>query len=287
MEMKKLILTMSFPIMISMLVQALYNIVDSMFIARVSEDALAAVSLCYPVQMVMVAVACGTGVGIYALLSRYLGEKKQEKASRVAMHGLFCALCNWIVFALIGIFFSKSFLQLFSDDAQIIAMGIEYMQICTIFSFGVFIQITYERIMQSTGNTVYNMIIQGIGAIVNIILDPIFIFGMFQMPAMGVKGAAVATVAGNHHHTEKSAGNTDALSRLSNRCCNAEIHVSHCGAGHSHAVNHELYDSHDEYDSCVFFGNDRICLQHLLYTAAVCVYGSYGNEQCADPYFGI
>lgn len=118
MEMKKLILTMSFPIMISMLVQALYNIVDSMFIARVSEDALAAVSLCYPVQMVMVAVACGTGVGINALLSRYLGEKKQEKASRVAMHGLFCALCNWIVFALIGIFFSKSFLQLFSDDAQ-------------------------------------------------------------------------------------------------------------------------------------------------------------------------
>lgn len=196
MEIKKLILTMSFPIMISMLVQALYNIVDSMFIARVSEDALAAVSLCYPVQMVMVAVACGTGVGINALLSRYLGEKKQEKASRVAMHGLFCALCNWIVFALIGIFFSKSFLQLFSDDAQIIAMGIEYMQICTIFSFGVFIQITYERIMQSTGNTVYNMIIQGIGAIVNIILDPIFIFGMFQMPAMGVKGAAVATVAG-------------------------------------------------------------------------------------------
>ena len=270
MEMKKLILTMSFPIMISMLVQALYNIVDSMFIARVSEDALAAVSLCYPVQMVMVAVACGTGVGINALLSRYLGEKKQEKASRVAMHGLFCALCNWIVFALIGIFFSKSFLQLFSDDAQIIAMGIEYMQICTIFSFGVFIQITYERIMQSTGNTVYNMIIQGIGAIVNIILDPIFIFGMFQMPASERSRCRYCCrtdgshAAGNHHHTEKSAGNTDALSRLSNRCCNAEIHVSHCGAGHSHAVNHELYDSHDEYDSCVFFGNGRICLQHLL-----------------------
>lgn len=113
MEIKKLILTMSFPIMISMLVQALYNIVDSMFIARVSEDALAAVSLCYPVQMVMVAVACGTGVGINALLSRYLGEKKQEKASRVAMHGLFCALCNWIVFALIGIFSPNHFCSCF------------------------------------------------------------------------------------------------------------------------------------------------------------------------------
>ncbi len=196
MEVKRLILTMSFPIMISMLVQALYNIVDSMFVARVSEDALAAVSLCYPIQMIMVAVACGTGVGINALLSRYLGEKKPERASQVAMHGILCAFANWLIFAVIGIFFSEWFLRLFSTDAKIVEMGVSYMRICTIFSIGVFMQITYERIMQSTGNTIYNMIIQGIGAIINIILDPIFIFGYFGMPQMGVGGAAVATVAG-------------------------------------------------------------------------------------------
>lgn len=196
MEIKRLILTMSFPIMISMLVQALYNIVDSMFIARVSEDALAAVSLCYPIQMIMVAVACGTGVGVNALLSRYLGEKKQKEANKVAVHGLFTAVCNWLLFAVIGLFFSKLFLQIFSNNTQIIQMGISYMQICTIFSFGVFVQITYERIMQSTGNTIYNMIIQGVGAIINIILDPIFIFGLFGIPEMGVAGAAIATVSG-------------------------------------------------------------------------------------------
>ena len=196
MEVRRLILTMSLPIMISMLVQALYNIVDSMFVARVSEAALAAVSLCYPIQMIMVAVACGTGVGINALLSRYLGEKKREKASQVAMHGLFCAICNWLVFAVIGLFFSEAFLRLFSDDVQIIMMGISYMQICTICSFGVFVQITYERIMQSTGNTIYNMVIQGVGALINIILDPIFIFGLGPVPALGTAGAAIATVIG-------------------------------------------------------------------------------------------
>lgn len=196
MEVRRLILTMSLPIMISMLVQALYNIVDSIFVARVSEAALAAVSLCYPIQMIMVAVACGTGVGINALLSRYLGEKKREKASQVAMHGLFCAICNWLVFAVIGLFFSEAFLRLFSDDVQIIMMGISYMQICTICSFGVFVQITYERIMQSTGNTIYNMVIQGVGALINIILDPIFIFGLGPVPALGTAGAAIATVIG-------------------------------------------------------------------------------------------
>lgn len=196
MGMKKLILTMSFPIMISMLIQALYNIVDSMFVARVSENALAAVSLCYPVQMILVAVACGTGVGVNALLSRYLGEKKREKANQVALHGLFLAVCNWIVFALIGIFFSDMFLRLFSSNEEIVSMGVSYMRICTILSFGVFVQITYERIMQSTGNTIYNMIIQGVGALTNILLDPIFIFGYFGLPALGVTGAAIATVTG-------------------------------------------------------------------------------------------
>lgn len=196
MEMKKLLLTMSFPIMISMLVQALYNIVDSMFVARVSETALTAVSLCYPVQMIIVAVACGTGVGVNALLSRYLGEKKYKKANQIALHGIFLAICNWIVFAILGFFFSEAFLRLFSSNEQILEMGVSYMKICTIVSFGVFVQITYERIMQSTGNTIYNMIIQGVGALINIILDPIFIFGYFGIPALGVSGAAIATVIG-------------------------------------------------------------------------------------------
>ena len=196
MEMKKLILTMSFPIMISMLVQALYNIIDSMFVARVSEAALAAVSLCYPVQMILIAVACGTGVGVNALLSRYLGEKKYKEANQIASHGLFLAICNWLIFAVLGMFFSETFLRIFSSDEQILQMGISYMKICTLFSFGVFIQITYERIMQSTGNTIYNMIIQGVGALINIILDPIFIFGYFGLPAFGVAGAAIATVIG-------------------------------------------------------------------------------------------
>lgn len=194
MEIKKLIMTMSFPIMISMLVQALYNIVDSMFVARVSQEALAAVSLCYPVQMILVAVACGTGVGINALLSRFLGQKDKKQASQVALHGVLLSILNGVVFALLGIFFSEMFLRLFTSDANILRMGVSYMRICTICSIGIFVQITYERIMQSTGNTVYNMIIQGVGALINIILDPIFIFGFFGLPAMGVTGAAVATV---------------------------------------------------------------------------------------------
>lgn len=196
MEIKKLVTTMSIPIIISMLVQALYNIVDSIFIARVSDAALAAVSLCYPVQMILVAVACGTGVGVNALLSRFLGLRKQTEANQVAVHGLILALINGIVFALIGFLFSKPFIQMFTNDPNILAMGMSYMQICMIFSFGVFVQITYERIMQATGNPGYNMVIQGVGALVNIILDPIFIFGLLGVPAMGVTGAAIATVIG-------------------------------------------------------------------------------------------
>ena len=196
MEIKKLILSMSIPIMISMLIQALYNIVDSMFVARVSDEALTAVSLCYPVQMIIVAVACGTAVGMNTLLSRYLGEKRSEEANQTALHGIFLAICNGIIFAVIGGFFSEAFLGFFSSDNQTIEMGVSYLRICTIFSVSIFVQITYERIMQSTGNTIYNMIIQGIGALTNIVLDPIFIFGYFGIPAMGVTGAAIATVTG-------------------------------------------------------------------------------------------
>lgn len=192
MEIKKLVLTMSIPIVISMLVQALYNIVDSMFVARVSEDALAAVTLCSPIQTIMVAVACGTGVGINAMMSRYLGQHQQEKAQSVLCHGLILSVMNGLFFATLGIFGTTFFLKLFTDDLLILQLGKEYLFICTSLSVFVFIQIAYERIMQATGHAFYNMIVQGAGALINIIFDPIFIFGF----GLGVKGAAIATVLG-------------------------------------------------------------------------------------------
>lgn len=192
MEIKKLVLTMSIPIMISMLVQALYNIVDSMFVARVSEDALAAVSLCSPIQTIMVAVACGTGVGINAMMSRYLGQHEQKKAQSVLCHGLILSVISGIVFAILGLFGTTFFLNLFTHDSLIIQLGEEYLSICTSLSVFVFVQIAYERIMQATGHAFYNMIMQGVGALINIIFDPIFIFVL----GFGVKGAAIATVLG-------------------------------------------------------------------------------------------
>ena len=196
MEIKKLVLNMSLPIIISMVIQALYNIVDSMFVAGISQDALLSVSLCYPVQTMIIAVACGTGVGFNTVLSRYLGEHNKDKADRTTAHGIILSLFNWLIFAFLGLFFADKFLAVFSDRPGIIAMGSVYTRICTMFSFGVFIQITYERIMQATGHVVYSMIMQGTGAILNIILDPILIYGLCGMPKMGVAGAAIATVLG-------------------------------------------------------------------------------------------
>lgn len=192
----RLLITMSLPMMISMLVQALYNIVDSMFVAQLSEDALTAVSLVFPVQNLMIAVAAGTGVGINALLSRSLGEKNFKNANLAAKNGIFLGLMSSIVFALIGIFASGMFFRLQTDNATIITYGTQYMTVICVLSVGVFMQITFERLMQSTGKTIYNMITQGTGAIINIILDPILIFGYFGCPRMEVMGAAVATVAG-------------------------------------------------------------------------------------------
>lgn len=192
----KLLFSMSGPIVLSMVIQALYNIVDSMFVARYSQSALDAVSLCYPIQMIIVAVSCGAAVAVQALLARYLGSKEYDKASSVASHGLFIALIWSIVFVLFGILGASIFISLFSNDSIVAIQAITYLRICTIFSFGVFVQINYERIMQASGNPIYNMIIQGIGAIINIILDPIFIFGYFGLPQMGIAGAAIATVIG-------------------------------------------------------------------------------------------
>ena len=192
----KLLISMSLPMILSMLVQALYNIVDSMFVAQLNEEALTAVSLVFPVQNLMIAVAAGTGVGINALLSRSLGEKKFEQANTIARNGIFLALVSALVFAVLGLIGSRFFFAVQTSDKLIVEYGTQYMSVITIASVGIFLQVTFERLMQSTGKTIFNMVIQGTGAIINIILDPIMIFGLFGFPAMGVTGAAVATVCG-------------------------------------------------------------------------------------------
>ena len=193
----RLLASMAIPMMLSMLVQALYNVVDSVFVSRISENALNAVSLAFPLQNLMIAVGAGTAVGINALLSRSLGEKKQEMADRAAGTGVFLALCNAVAFALIGIFLSRAFFMSQAKSVpEIVEMGTAYTRICLGLSVGLFCQFCFERLLQSTGRTVLAMATQMIGAVINIVLDPVFIFGLCGMPRLGVTGAAVATVLG-------------------------------------------------------------------------------------------
>ena len=193
----KLLAGMAVPMMISMLVQAMYNVVDSVFVSRISENALNAVSLAFPLQNLMIAVGAGTAVGINALLSRSLGEKRQDVADRAAGTGIFLSLCNAVVFAFIGVFLSRAFFMAQAKSVpEIVEMGTAYTRICLGLSVGLFCQFCFERLLQSTGRTVLAMTTQLIGAVINIVLDPIFIFGLCGMPRLGVTGAAVATVAG-------------------------------------------------------------------------------------------
>ena len=196
MPVNRLLITMSLPMMASMLVQALYNIVDSIFVSRINENALTAVSLAFPIQTLMVAVGVGTCVGINAVLSRALGEKNQEMVNKTAGNGIVLMAASYVVFLLLGIFATKPFYLSQTADAQILQYGYDYLSLVCCLSFGIFAQFTFERLLQSTGKTFYIMITQGIGAVINIILDPIFIFGLFGVPGMGVRGAAVATVIG-------------------------------------------------------------------------------------------
>jgi len=196
MPLNRLLISMSVPMMISMLVQALYNIVDSMFVAQLSENALTAVSLAFPAQNLMIAVATGTGVGVNAALSRNLGEKNFERANKIADHALFLAALSYVVFALFGLCFARQFFRLQTDIEEIVDLGTTYLRVCTIASFGLFMEIACERLLQSTGKTIYSMYTQGLGAIINIVLDPILIFGYFGAPALGIAGAAGATVIG-------------------------------------------------------------------------------------------
>ena len=193
----RLLAGMAIPMMISMLVQALYNVVDSVFVSRISENAFNAVGLAFPLQNLMIAVGAGTAVGINALLSRSLGEKKQDMADRAAGTGIFLSLCSAVVFALIGIFLSRPFFMAQAKTVpEIVEMGTAYTRICLGLSVGLFCQFCFERLLQSTGRTMLSMVTQLIGAVINIILDPVFIFGLCGMPKMGVTGAAVATVLG-------------------------------------------------------------------------------------------
>lgn len=191
-----LIMGMSFPAMLSMLVQALYNIVDSYFVAKLSEDALTAVSLAFPLQTLMISVSVGTGVGLNSLISRRLGEGRKEEANMAATHGLLLGLFSWIVFALIGLLATGAFFSAFTDDPVVHKMGCDYTTIVLVVSIGMFIEVNVSRMLMATGNMIIPMVNQLAGAITNIILDPIMIFGLLGFPAMGVAGAAVATVVG-------------------------------------------------------------------------------------------
>lgn len=196
MSVNKLLITMSLPMMISMLVQALYNVVDSIFVSRINENALTAVSLAFPIQTLMISVAGGTCVGINAVLSKALGEKNQERVNKTAGNGIVLMGISYVIFLLVGLFATKGFYLSQTEDVRIVQYGYEYLSVVCCCSFGMFTQFTFERLLQSTGRTFYIMITQGTGAVINIILDPILIFGLYGAPRMGVKGAAVATVIG-------------------------------------------------------------------------------------------
>ena len=196
MPVKKLIVSMSLPMMISMMVQALYNVVDSIFVSRLGEDALTAVTVAYPLQMVMIAVGTGTGVGMNAILSRSLGEKRYERADKAADMGVFLTMINFVVFVILGIFAAKPFIASQTSNPNVLAYGTSYLRIVLCCCIGLQFQMIFERMLQSTGRTVYSMISQATGAIINIILDPILIFGLFGLPRLEVAGAAIATVIG-------------------------------------------------------------------------------------------
>lgn len=192
---RSLLLSMAIPMVISMLAQALYNVVDTMFVSKLGQDALTALSLAFPVQNLLIAVGVGTGVGTNAFLSRSLGEKNFDKANKIANNGIFLSLASALVVMLMGLF-AEPYFTSFGSSKAVIKQGTEYLGICMFFSFGLFGQIMYEKLLQSTGKTACSMAVQLSGALINIILDPIMIYGYFGMPAMGVRGAAIATVTG-------------------------------------------------------------------------------------------
>lgn len=198
MPVRRLLITMSLPVVISMFIQAMYNLIDSIFVAQIDQDALTAVNMAFPMQSLMIAFQTGLGVGMNAMISRLLGEKKPRDAGYAATHGLILTLVNYLIFLVAGLTAARAFFNVQSKSPAVIRYGEEYLSVICVFSFGLFFQICFERLLQATGKTVYSMIMQGVGALINIFLDPVFIFGVefLGIPAMGVRGAAVATVLG-------------------------------------------------------------------------------------------
>ena len=285
MPIPKLLISMSLPMIFSMLIQALYNVVDSMFVAQLSEDALTAVSLTFPVQNLIIAISVGTGVGINALLSRNLGEHRFEEANAVARNGIFITWISSIIFAIIGVLSSRLFFTTQTDNQTIIKYGTTYMFIITLFSIGCFMQITLERLLQATGKTIYNMITQGTGAVINIILDPILIFGLFGFPRLEVAGAAIATITGQFVAVS--------MSLYFNCKKNTEIHLKIKGFRPCGHTIKEIYKIGvpsiimQSIGSVMTFGMNKILLQFS--STATAVFGIYFKLQSFIfmPVFGL
>lgn len=281
----KLLISMSLPMIISMLVQALYNVVDSIFVSCVSENALTAVSLAFPVQSFMIAVSTGTGVGINSLLSRSLGEKDFAAANRTAENGILLCAVSAVLFAIFGSAFAGMFFSAQTNDAEIALYGTQYLIICCACSLGLFMQIAFERLLQSTGKTIFNMITQGVGAIINIILDPIMIFGLLGFPKMGVAGAAVATVTGQIIAA--------ILGLIFNLKCNHEIKLSFKGLRPDWAIIKKIYIVGlpsiimQSISSVMIFGMNKILLS--FESTAAAVFGVYFKLQSFVfmPLFGL
>ncbi|MBO5209728.1 MAG: MATE family efflux transporter [Lachnospiraceae bacterium] len=285
MPVNKLLISMSFPMMVSMLVQALYNIVDSVFVSRINENALTAVSLAFPLQTLMIALGGGTGVGINAMLSKSLGEKDFDKANKAATNGVFLAAVSYIIFLLVGLFVVKPFYASQTTDAQIMEYGYQYLSVVCCFSFGMYAQFVFEKLLQSTGKTFYTMLTQGTGAIINIILDPIFIFGYFGVPKMGVAGAAIATVIG-----QIVAG---IMAFIINQKVNKEVHVNFKGFKPDKRIIGQIYIVGipsiimQSIGSVMTYGMNRILM--VFTSTAAAVFGVYFKLQSFIfmPVFGL
>ena len=264
----KLLFNMSLPMMISMLVQALYNIVDSIFVAKLSENALTAVSLAFPLQTLLIAVATGTGVGMNALLSRSLGEHKFKEANKIGVNAAFLYFLSYLVFLILGFTVVKPFYasQIKGADAEIMEMGIEYLRTVMIFSFGLLAQIYFERLLTSTGKTLFSMTSQLCGALTNIILDPIMIFGLLGCPAMGVTGAAVATVIGQ------------CVAAVVAFTCNHNDLCDRCSFDH-HAVYRLCDDVLHEPDPDCFLIHSNRCVRCIFQASEFLLHAGVRSEQ--------
>lgn len=285
MPVRRLVLSMSLPMMIAMLVQALYNVVDSYFVAKLSENALTAVGMVFPFQNLMIAVGVGTGVGVNAFLSRSLGEKNYDAANRAAENGVFLAVLSTLVFTVAGLTLAHPFIAVQTDIPDIVSSGTAYMRICGGLSFGLFLEIMFERLLQATGRTFYTMLTQGTGAIINIIMDPVLIFGLGPFPRMEVAGAAAATVLGQIVAA--------VLAVLFNLTCNHDIHPTLRGLRPNGPVIRNIYSVGapsiilNSIGSVMTFGMNQILF--AFSSTAVAVFNVYFKLQSFVfmPVFGL